>query len=89
MVTRLVTGTVFQPYYDWDGRKYIEILSNESELIRAKIPFRYGRVMCKVAGLRPIQDLETGTRITVLLEKRAWDGRDYWIVISVSEQENQ
>jgi hypothetical protein len=39
-------GTVHTPYYDWDGRKYLEILI-ENKITRLKVPFRYGRVMCR------------------------------------------
>jgi hypothetical protein len=42
-------GVVHTPYYDWDGRKYLEILI-EGRVTRVKVPFRYGRVMCRVFG---------------------------------------
>lgn len=65
----LTSGTVTRPYYDWGGRKYMEIQGPEGPVIRIKIPFRYGRVMAHIEGIRPIQDIQSGEFVHVVLER--------------------
>jgi hypothetical protein len=77
-------ATVLSPYYDWDGRKYLELEINE-KLVRVKIPFRYGRVMCRTRGIRTIQEIKKGEIIDVILDKKVWDGAEYWIISSFEE----
>jgi hypothetical protein len=79
----LVRGTITRPFYDWDGRKYIEFRTENQTVLRAKVPWRYNRVMCHVEGIRPIQDIRSGESVEFLIEKKIWDGESYWIVISV------
>jgi hypothetical protein len=75
-------ATVVTPYYDWDGRKYLE-LNIEDSLVRVKVPWRYGRVMCRVEGLRTVQELQKGDEIEVTIEKKTWDGVEHWIISSL------
>lgn len=84
----LVRGVITRPFYDWDGRKYIEI-KNEitGGHIRAKVPWRYNRVVCHVEGIRPIQDYRSGEFVEILLEKKIWDGESYWILVSIRSAE--
>lgn len=70
---------VHTPYYDWDGRKYME-LKIENEILRVKVPYRYGRVACRVGGLRTVQELRAGDLVEVELVKKIWDGLEYWII---------
>lgn len=78
----MVVAVIAKAYHDWDGRKYLE-LSIDDNIIRAKIPYRYNRVMCRVHGIRPVQDFKSGEKVEVLLEKKHWDGEIYWIVRSI------
>lgn len=79
-------AVVLTPYYDWDGRKYLELhLENHSSLVRVKVPFRYGRAMCKTTGLRTIHEIEKGSVLDVILEKKVWEGKEHWILISFEE----
>jgi hypothetical protein len=78
----MVVAVITKAYHDWDGRKYLE-LSIDDNIIRAKIPYRYNRVMCRVHGIRPVQDFSAGEKVEVLLEKKHWDGEIYWIVRSI------
>ena len=71
------------PYYDWDGRKYIELNLEGSVIQRVKVPFRYGRVMCRVEGLKTVQELQKGDEIEITLDKKTWDGVEYWIISSL------
>jgi hypothetical protein len=83
MVTR---ATVHTPYYDWDGRKYLELnLENQGSLVRVKVPFRYGRVMCRCEGLKTVQELKKGDQIDIEIEKKVWDGVNHWILVSFRE----
>ena len=59
---------VHTPYYDWDGRKYME-LKIENEILRVKVLYRYGRVACRVGGLRTVQELRAGDLVEVELVK--------------------
>jgi hypothetical protein len=85
MVNIIIKGVVETPYYDWGTRKYIEILSDDGTLYRAKVPFRYGRVMCNVTGLRTIQELEKGDEVQGLLECKSWDGVTHYVIISLGQ----
>jgi hypothetical protein len=93
-------GTIHTPYYDWDGRKYLEIsceggppvrrettrfpeLGGPSQVLRVKVPWRYGRVMCRVEGLRTIQELQKGDQVEITLEKKTWDGLEHWVLSSI------
>jgi hypothetical protein len=75
---------VHTPYYDWDGRKYLE-LEIDSKIVRVKVPFRYGRVMCRTEGLRTVHELEKGDEIEVEIEIKNWDGTNHWILTSFRE----
>ena len=79
-------ATVQTPYYDWDGRKYLEVcLENQGSLVRLKVPFRYGRVMCRCEGLKTVQELQKGDQIEIEIERKPWDGVDHLILKSVRE----
>ena len=75
-------ATVVTPYYDWDGRKYLE-LEIDGKVTRVKVPFRYGRVMCRIEGLRTIQELQKGDQVEVTLERKTWDGLEHWVLSSI------
>jgi hypothetical protein len=73
---------VHTPYYDWDGRKYLELLI-DGRLTRVKVPFRYGRVMCRIEGLKTVQELQKGDEIEIEIEKKIWDGVNHWILTAL------
>ena len=77
-------AVVYTPYYDWDGRKYMEFLI-ENRVVRIKIPWRYGRVMCRVEGLKTVQEMKKGEQFQIEIQKKNWDGIEYWILNSVKE----
>jgi hypothetical protein len=85
MVNIIIKGIVETPYYDWGTRKYIEIRSDDGTLFRAKVPFRYGRVMCNVTGLKTVQELEKGDEVRGLLERKSWDGATHYVLISLGQ----
>lgn len=70
--------------YDRDGRKYIDVIFN-SEILKLKIPFRYGRVMCKVLGMKTIQELKAGDLVDVTFKKKTWDGIEFLVLESIKE----
>ena len=79
-------ATVHTPYYDWDGRKYLEVrLENQSSLVRLKVPYRYGRVMCRIDGLKTVQELQKGDEIEIEIERKTWDGTVHLVLVSVRE----
>ena len=78
----MVKAVVHTPYYDWDGRKYMEFMI-ENRVTRAKIPFRYGRVMCSVKGLKTVQELVAGDKVDLILDKKMWDGLEYLVVACI------
>ena len=75
----MVRALVHTPYYDWDGRKYLE-LNLEGSIRRVKVPFRYGRVMCRVEGSKTVQELERGDEVEIILSKKVWEGREHFIL---------
>ena len=78
-------ATVARPYYDWDGRKYMELTLEDGTVLRIKVPFRYGRVSCRVDGLKTIQEFQVGDPIECEIVQKIWDGQTYWILNSVRE----
>jgi len=72
---------IHTPYYDWDGRKYLEVVFENSKTpTRIKVPFRYGRVMCRIEGLKTVQELQKGDEIEIEIERKVWDGINHWIL---------
>jgi hypothetical protein len=85
IVTNIIMkGVVHTPYYDWDGRKYLEVML-DGRVTRLKVPFRYGRVMCTCEGLKTVQELQKGDQIEIEIEKKPWDGIDHLILKSFRE----
>lgn len=80
-------ATVYTAYHDWDGRKYMELKLENSKILRIKIPFRYGRVACRVEGLKTVQDLRAGDAVKVEIVKKVWNGLEYWILNYICFQE--
>ena len=79
-------ATIVTPYYDWDGRKYLEISCESTggpSRLRVKVPWRYGRVMCRVDGLKTVPELQWGDEVEVTLEKKTWDGLEHWVLASI------
>ena len=76
-------ATVARPMYDWDGRKYLELNLEGSVIQRVKVPWRYGRVMCRVEGLKTVQELQKGDEVEVTLERKTWDGLEYLVISSL------
>jgi len=62
----------------------MEIRQPDGRVFRFKIPFRYGRVMARVSGIRPIQDLKLGETVQVFVERKFWDGEVHWVLISLT-----
>jgi hypothetical protein len=74
---------VTQPMYDWDGRKYIEFKSEGLGILRVKVPWRYGRVMCRVEGLKTVQELAKGDEVDITYKVTNWDGLEYLVLESI------
>ena len=65
-------GTVTHPYWiTSENRMYIEI--NDKVM---KVPFKYGRVTCKVGGLVPVQSMKEG-------EKVQFTSKEYDVLTSI------
>jgi hypothetical protein len=80
----IVKTKIHTPYYDWDGRKYLEVVFDGSKTpTRLKVPFRYGRVMCRVEGLKTVQELQRGDEIEIEIEKKVWDGIEHLVLKSI------
>ena len=83
-------GTIHTPYYDWDGRKYLEIsceaAGGPSLILRVKVPWRYGRVMCRVDGLKTVQELAVGDEVEIILDKKIWDGLEHWVLAYIKTE---
>lgn len=73
---------VVNPWYDREGRKYVDLEIN-GEFRNVKVPWRYNRVMCKVDGLKPVQELGADEVVHVTLTKRVWEGHTHWILASL------
>jgi len=73
---------VVNPWYDHGGRKYIDLEIN-GEFRNVKVPFRYNRAMCKVDGIRPVQELGADEIVQVTLVKKTWEGQTHWVLATV------
>lgn len=81
----VLTGVVHTPYYDWEGRKYIDIEVADRRVMKVKVPFRYGRVMSvQTLGLKTVQEFQLGEQITFQVAERMWEGVRHWVLLSVS-----
>lgn len=40
----------------------------QGSILKVKVPFRYNRVMCKVNGLKTIQELKKGDEVSIRIE---------------------
>ena len=78
----MIRCKVHTPYYDWDGRKYME-LEIEGSIFRVKVPWRYGRVACRVDGLKTVQELVKEDVVDVELHKKVWDGVEHLLIQSI------
>ena len=77
-------ATITRPYYDWNGRKYFEVRAEDGTTLRVKVPFRYGRVMCRTEGLKTIQEFQKDEQIEIEIERKVWDGEVHWVLVSIS-----
>ncbi len=77
-----IRAEIVTPFYDWDGRKYMEVLI-DGRVTRLKVPFRYGRVMCRIEGLKTVQELQKGDQIEIEIERKPWDGVDHLILTAL------
>ena len=79
----MVQSVIQRSLYDWDGRKYLEL----ENIGKVKVPFRYGRIMCKVLGDKTVQEMEGGLRVEVQIENKTWDCVVYKVLYSIKELE--
>ena len=79
-----MNALIYKPYYDCDGRTYMDIIL-DSKIFKIKIPFRYGRVMCKVLGLKTIQEMKKDEIVDVEFIKKSWNGLEHLILVSIKE----
>lgn len=82
----MVQAIVQTPYYDWNDRKYIEFRI-ENKATRVKVPFRYGRVMCRTEGLKTVQEFQRGDHVEVTIGTKMWDGEKHLVLESIAEIE--
>ena len=75
---------IHKPFYDWNGRKYVQLIIKD-DVITAKVPFRYNRVMCHVEGIKTVQEFKKDENIYALLDKKIWNGETFWILHGVRE----
>jgi len=75
-------ATIFRPMYDWDGRRYLD-LQFENKIHKVKVPWRYGRVMCRVSGDKTVQELQHGDAVRVTLKTVTWEGLEHLVISSI------
>jgi len=75
---------ILKGYHEEGTRKYMTLLI-EGEVYRVKVPFRYNRVMCRVDGIRPVQDYKADEVVIVEIEKKTWDGEIFFVLKSLRE----
>jgi len=70
--------------YESNFRKYINVQIN-SQILQLKIPFRYGRVMCRMGGLKTVHEFKEGDIVHVEFSKKVWDGIEFLVLDYISE----
>ena len=75
---------VTRPFYDFGGRKYIEL-----DHKRFKVPWRYNRVMCHIEGIRPLQSIQLGEVVYATFVKKSWEGDIFWVLDSIRPIQTQ
>ena len=80
----MIQALVHTPYYDWEGRKYLEFII-ENKITRVKVPFRYGRVMCRIEGLKTVQEFQKGDQAKITLVTKIWNGEKHLVLESIAE----
>jgi hypothetical protein len=76
-------GVVTRSMYIWDERRYMEVRTDRLGVMRLKVPFRYGRVMCRVEGLKTVQELQIGDPVEFTSKTVNWDGIEYLVLESI------
>jgi len=79
-----IEAEIVTPFYDHGGRKYLDLRWDE-RVTRVKVPFRYNKVMCRVEGIVPIQDMKAGQKIWALVEKKLWEGDIHLVLHSIRD----
>ena len=67
------------PLYVQDDRRYLD-LQFQNKIQRVKVPWRYGRVMCRVTGDKTVQELQQGDAVRVTLKTVTWNGLEHLVV---------
>jgi len=80
----MVSAQIKKSMYESNFRKYIDVQIN-SEILHLKIPFRYGRVMCRMGGLKTVHELKEGDIVDVEFSKKVWDGIEFLVLDSATE----
>jgi hypothetical protein len=70
------------PLYVQDDRRYLD-LEFKNKIRRVKVPWRYGRVMCRVTGSKTVQELETGDFVRIELKTVMWEGLEHLVLESI------
>ena len=74
------------PLYVQDDRRYLD-LEFENKIRRVKVPWRYGRVMCRVSGSKTVQELVEGDKVHITLKTVVWNGLEHLILESIKTGE--
>ena len=78
----MIRARVTKPAWMVGVRMYIEF-EIDGRTINVKVPFKYGRVTCKVHGLTPVQSLLPGDIVDIELTTRIWEGKDYKVLHTI------
>jgi hypothetical protein len=70
---------VARPLYVQDERRYLD-LQFKNKIQRVKVPWRYGRVMCRVTGDKTVQELVEGDNVQVTLKTVTWNGLEHLVL---------
>lgn len=81
----MIRARITKPVWKVGVRMYIEI-EIDGRTHTVKVPFKYGRVACKVLGLTPVQSLLPGDIVDVSLDTRIWEGKDYKVLNTICLQ---
>ena len=78
----MIRARVTKPAWSIGTRMYLEV-EIDGRKMHLKVPFRYGRVTCKVLGLTPVQSLVSGEMVDISFDTRVWQGKDYKVLNTI------
>jgi hypothetical protein len=78
----MIRARVVKPAYYVGFRMYID-LEIDGRILTMKVPHKYGRVMCTVIGLVPVQSLQANNLIDISFDTKRYGDKEYRVITTI------